>query len=270
VVLSDLSEATPAQAEAATASLAFWVGQAVDAAPDGYADEPLAAQAALDELVDIFSANGYDADAILGGPDGERTTALVAEFNQVMARLIDFLGEVCNSQFAVLNSQAEKLAPVIEDAITWPLTVVTNVAGDIRLLVPSAWSDWLGSTSIEEITFLQASPDNAQFDDDWGVAGVVATVAYVELGLADPESRLVATAASEDCDPVVSEPYSDPVYSGTLHLFENCADTTTAAAVLVATDDESESVEIVLEFQFPDGADRELLDQMLATFAAGT
>lgn len=269
VVLSGLSEATPAQAEAATASAAFWVRQAVDAAPDGYADQPLAAQGALDELVVIFDANGYDVDAILAGPDGERTTALVTEFNQVMASLADFLSEVCNSQFVVLNSQAEKLAPVIEEAITWPLIVVTNVAGDIRLLVPPEWSDWLGSTGVEEVTFLQASPDNAQFDTDWGVAGVVATVAYVELGLADPETRLVLTSASEDCEAVVSEPYSDPVYAGTLHLFQNCADTTTAAAVLLATDDESQSVEIVLEFQFPDGADRELLDQMLATFAAG-
>lgn len=107
------------------------------------------------------------------------------------------------------------------------------------------------------------------FETDWGIPGMVATVAYVEIGLADPETRLGVTLAAQDCQPVSTEPYSDPVYSGSLHVFEACAGTTTAAAVLLVTDDASESVEIVLEFQFPDGIDRELLDQMLATFAAG-
>ena len=69
--------------------------------------------------------------------------------------------------------------------------------------------------------------------------------------------------------PIAVEEYSDAVYAGELHLYADCAGVGTAAAVLAVANDDG-SVEAMLEFQFPGGPDRELLDQMLAGFVVGT
>jgi hypothetical protein len=175
---------------------------------------------------------------------------------------------VCGSHLSVLDSQAIKLSAVIAEAAEWSLLAVTNVAGDIRLLVPPEWTDWIGSVDVGEVTFLQASPDNAAFDANWDVPGAITTVFYVEAGVADPTTRLAVLPAASECTEVAVEPYEDPVYTGELHLYEACAGSSATAVVLLATD-ETMSVEIIMELQFPDSINRIQLDQILATFAAG-
>jgi hypothetical protein len=94
------------------------------------------------------------------------------------------------------------------------------------------------------------------------------SVARVDAGSADTAGLVDEALAAADCTLDSSEPYEDPVYAGELHLFSGCAGIETTAVVVAVTDIDR-TVEALLEFQFPDGTDRELLDRMLASFVAG-
>lgn len=269
-VVSQIEEPTPAQAEAAISFLVFTSEQAVAAAPDGLGEEATRFLAIVRDIDELFDRYNYDVAALDANEDAAALEPLFSGYDSIItSELVPFLDEACSSRLGVLDDQAVKLAGVIDSARTWPLVSVTNRAGDIRLLVPPDWADLTGSADIDELTFLQATTDAATFESTWNVPGVVTTVTYVETGVADPALGVPTTAAAESCgQPTGVEPYSDAIYAGELYTYDGCAGVDTAAAVASVTNADAD-IEIVLEFQFPGGLDRDLLDQMLAGFAAG-
>ncbi|MCB0968511.1 MAG: hypothetical protein KDB37_16890 [Ilumatobacter sp.] len=268
-VTNVLTDPTPEQAEASLSILAFTIDAAAASAPEGMAEQPQRASEIMGELIPVFEEYAYDVDAISESGALEPMAESFAEFDSIMTQLADFVDAECTPARAVLDSQAIKLAPVIDQLRDWPLQPIANQAGDIRLLVSADWPEWIGSTEVEAVTLLQASNDLDEFDATWNVPGVAATVGYVEPGTADLAILFETSLAAPDCTLDSSEDYVDDVYYGQLYLLSECGGVDTDAAVLAVTDGATESVEVSLEFQFPGGYDRALLDQMLATFAAG-
>ncbi|MEQ8437996.1 MAG: hypothetical protein RIB65_10920 [Ilumatobacter fluminis] len=269
-VVSVLTEPTPEQAEAALSILRFMVDAAIASAPDGMSNEPQMMADALEQIAAGFAAYDYDVEAFSSSPEAEEIGAAFATYENVATDLTTFIEVQCGMRDRLdpLDSQAVKLAPIIDQLADLPLQPISNQAGDIRLFVPTEWSEWVGSLDFAETTVLQATTDIDEFERSWNVPGVLATVEFVGAGAADPSALLEAVSANGDCTLDATEPYADEVYVGELYLLSDCAGVGTDAAVLAATDVDSGSIEITLEFQFPDGGDRELLDQMLATFAA--
>ena len=267
-VLSQLTEPTPAQAEEALSVLSVTIDEAVESAPPGLDEEPQRLAEALAEIDAGFRSYGYDVEAFGESAEAAALDGVFDEYADIISQLTDFIESQCTTALAVLDSQAVKLAPIIEGLLDLPLRPIANQAGDIRLFVPPEWAESVGSIGVDSTTFLEASSDVEQFERTWNVPGVLATVAYVGEGAAGLTELLESSGAGADCSLVSSEPYADAVYTGELYLLSGCAGVGTEAAVLGATDAEL-AVEITLEFQFPGGTDRVLLDQMLATFAAG-
>ena len=268
-VVNVLTEPTPEQAEAALSILAFTIDAAIESAPEGMAAEPQQLADIIARIDAGFASFDYDVDAFAGSPEAAAINEVFAEYEDVVGRLTAFIDAECTTAADVLDSQAVKLAPMVDELRDLPLQPIANQAGDIRLFVPVDWPEWIGSTEVEDVTFLEASSDIEEFENTWNVPGVLATAAYVGDGRASPGELLDSSSAGPDCTLDSTEPYADDVYIGELHLLSDCAGVGTDAAVLAATDIATTSVEITLEFQFPGGSDRELLDQMLATFAAG-
>ena len=268
-VTSVLTDPTPEQAEASLSILDFTIDAAVESAPVGMGTQPQRAAELLDEMLVVFEQFDYDVAAMAVAPELDDLNEVFVEFDGVMSELAGFVDDECTPASAVLDSQAIKLAPVVEQLLDWPLQPIANQAGDIRMFVPTEWSEWIGSTDVESVTVLEASSDIEQFENTWNVAGVLATVAYVGDDNAVPTELLDSSSAGPDCTLDSTEPYTDDVYVGELHLLSDCAGVGTDAAVLAVTDQAASSVEVTLEFQFPGGYERELLDQMLAGFAAG-
>ena len=214
-------------------------------------------------------AAGYDVTELDADEGVDALEPLFDEYDMIVEdQLVPFLGEVCGTELSALDDQGDKIAPVIADASSWPLVAVANQAGDIRLLVPTDWTDVTGSAEIDEVTFLQATPNTSEFEGTWNVPGVIVTVFYIEAGVAEPSLRAQNSVAGADCVLSASEPYADAVYAGELFVYESCSNVDTGAAVLAVTNDDA-SIEVLAEFQFPGGVDRELLDRILATFVAG-
>ena len=268
-VVNVLTEPTPEQAEAALSILAFTIDAAIESAPAGMDAEPRRMADIIGQINAGFAAYDYDVDAFAASPEAEGLNVLFDEYGSVVSELTGFVDARCTATSPVLDSHAAKLAPQIDRLRDLPLQPIANQAGDIRLFVPLEWSEWIGTTEVESVTFLEASDDIERFESTWNAPGVVATVSYVGAGNAVPDELFDSSSAGPDCTLDATEPYADVVYTGALSLLSDCAGVGTDAAVLTATDIATESVEITLEFQFPDGTDRELLDQMLATFAAG-
>ncbi len=268
-VINVLTDPTPEQAEAALSIVAFTIDAAIESAPDGMDDVPRRMADAIAQIDAGFAAYDYDVDAFTDSPEAEAIGEAFAEYENTFVALAGFVETECTPAIDVLDSQAVKLAPQIDVLRDLPLQPIANQAGDIRLFVPVEWAEWIGTIDVEDVTFLEASNDLEQFESSWNVPGVLATVAYVGAGNAAPGDLLDSSSAGPDCTLDSTEPYSDDVYIGELFLLSDCAGVGTDAAVLAVTDIADQSVEVTLEFQFPDGGDRELLDQMLATFAAG-
>jgi hypothetical protein len=267
-VTSALQEPTPEQAEAALAVLIFTVDAAVASAPAGMEAQPARAAELLAEIETVFSRYEYDIEALGEAPEIDDLNATFEEYTTVLDDLTGFLAETCASQLDVLDSQAAKLSPVIVELRDWPLQPIANQAGDIRLFVPLDWTEWIGSTDLGAATVLEASPSIEEFESTWNAPGVLISVTRVDPGTADATGLVDEALATSDCTLDSTEPYLDPAYVGELHLFSGCGGIETTAVVLTVTDEE-QSVEAMLEFQFPDGTDRELLDRMLSSFVAG-
>ena len=267
-VLSQLTEPTPTQAEEALSVLSVTIDEAVESAPPGLDEEPQRLAEALAEIDAGFRTYGYDVEAFGESAEAVALDGVFDEYADIISQLTGFIESQCTTALGVLDSQAVKLAPIIEGLLDLPLRPIANQAGDIRLFVPPEWAESVGSLRDDSTTFLEVTSDVEQFERTWNVPGVLATVTYVGEGAAGLTELLESSGAGADCSLVSSEPYADAVYTGELYLLSDCAGVGTEAAVLGATDAAS-AVEITLEFQFPGGADRVLLDQMLATFAAG-
>jgi hypothetical protein len=267
-VTSELEQPTPEQAEAALAVLTFTVDAAVASAPAGMEAQPARAAELLAQIDAVFSRYEYDVDALAAAPEIDDIDRTFEEYTTVLDELTAFLSEACATQLDVLDSQATKLSPVIVELRDWQLQPIADQAGDIRLFVPLDWSEWIGSTELGEATVLEASPSIEDFESTWNEAGVLVSVTRVDAGTADATGLVDEALASSDCTLDGTEPYEDAIYVGELHLFSGCAGIATTAAVLTVTDLDR-TVEAMLEFQFPDGTDRELLDRMLTSFVAG-
>ena len=265
-----LTEPTPAQAEAALQFLVFTAEQSLASAPDGFGDEPARFAELVGQIDDAFAEYDYDTEAFeaAGGLDVIRP--IVDEYEVILFdQLVPFLSDVCGTPLDLIDDQADKVGPMIDEASTWPLGAVTNQAGDIRLLTPVDWSETVGSLELDEVTFLQATTDTETFETSWDVPGVLVNVYYVEAGVAEPALRLDNIVAVADCGaPIETVPYDDGIYTGELRLFADCAGVGTAAAALAVTNADGD-IEATLEFQFPGGPDQELLEQMLAGFVVG-
>jgi hypothetical protein len=267
-VTSELQDPTPDQAEAALTVLIFTVDAAVASAPAGMEAQPARAAELLAEIETAFSQYEYDVDALGEAPEIDELNQTFEDYTTVVDDLTEFLAETCESQLDVLDSQAAKLSPVIVELRDWPLQPIANQAGDIRLFVPLDWTEWIGSTEIGAATVLEASPSIEDFESTWNAPGVLVSVTRVEPGSADATGLVDEALATTDCTLDSTEAYLDLAYVGELHLFSGCGGIGTTAVVLTVTDEE-QAVEAMLEFQFPDGTDRELLDRMLASFVAG-
>lgn len=267
-VLDRVDDPSPEAVEAAVRFLAFTVVAAAESAPAELAAEPERAVFLVDEIGEFFADYDFDVETI---PDEavEEVTPVVDEYTSLMARLQQFLSESCDSPIDTLDAQAAKLQPVVTELITWDLIPVANQAGDVRMLVPESWNEWFGSDELTlDVSFLQASPDLRTFEESWSVPGGLVTVLYDEPGTAEPATIVPETAAATGCTEVSVELYDDPVYTGELHRYTNCGDIDTEAIVLAVTDADA-SREIVVELQFPGGADNAFVEQFLASFAAG-
>jgi hypothetical protein len=267
-VTSELQAPAPDQAEAALAVLIFTVDAAAASAPPEMEAQPARAAELLAEIEAVFDRYGYDTEAMGAAPEIDELNSAFDEYSAIMTELTEFLSDVCGSQLDVLDSQAAKLSPVIVELRDWPLQPIADQAGDIRLFVPLDWTEWIGSTEIGVTTVLEASPSIEDFESTWNAPGVLVSVTRVDAGTADATGLVDEALATADCTLDSTEPYEDAVYVGELHLFSGCAGIETTAVVLAVTDIDR-TVEALLEFQFPDGTDRELLDRMLASFVAG-
>jgi hypothetical protein len=267
-VTSELRAPTPEQTEAALAVLIFTVDAAAASAPPGMEAQPARAAELLAEIEAVFDQYEYDTEAMGAAPEIDQLNDAFEEYSTILADLTAFLSDVCASQLDVLDSQAAKLSPVIVELREWPLQPIADQAGDIRIFVPLDWTEWIGSTELGTATVLEASPSIEDFESTWNAPGVLVSVTRVDAGTADASGLVDEALATADCTLDSTEPYEDAVYVGELHLFSGCAGIETTAVVLAVTDVDR-TVEAMLEFQFPDGTDRELLDRMLASFVAG-
>lgn len=267
-IIEGIEEPTPEQVEAALGFLAFSVGAAAETAPPELAEQPQRAAVLVDELLVAFAEYDFDPDAF---PEEaiDELEPTIDEYTTIITELEQFLTDACDSPIDTLDDQAAKLRPIISDLVTWDLVPIANQAGDVRMLVPEAWNQWFGSDQLtREVSFLQAAPDLQSFDESWNVPGVILTVLYTEPGQATVADIVPETAAAGDCTQTSSEIYEDVLYTGELYRYTDCAGVGTEAIVVAASDGDL-STEIIVEIQFPDGVDNAVVDQLLASFAAG-
>ncbi|MEM9653310.1 MAG: hypothetical protein AAGA65_14520 [Actinomycetota bacterium] len=145
---------------------------------------------------------------------------------------------------------------------------IIDATDRLKVEVPIDWEDVQSEPSGGGAA-LTIAPDVDAYLTSWDADGLKMTVTDAS-GPADWRQPMYETNASTDCVLISSEPYSDPLYTGWIDHYENCAGGDVRAVVVGATDEEF-SVEILVEVQFDNvdtQNDEDTLIKILDTFKA--
>lgn len=144
-------------------------------------------------------------------------------------------------------------------------TTVTDDTGLLSVDLPNTWAE----RATAQRTFqdgtqapaIAAAPVLDQYVNTYDVPGVTLTAFPYTTDI----DGMLAASAFTDCTAEPPKEYSDPVFTGKLQWFDNCAGTQTDIIVLVANPSTS-SATVQLIFQWTGPADQPLLDQIVGTF----
>lgn len=146
---------------------------------------------------------------------------------------------------------------------------VTDDQGLITVEVPTAWAEVDGRPNPDFGPSIWASPNIAEWSGgNWGVPGIIVESSS-ELTSADIPGLLAARDLSGVCTLVGEQAYEDPLYAGTLRIYDQCGGTGAFYVVLAASPlDPAQDYLVKVEVQAVTQADLEAADQALATFIA--
>lgn len=139
---------------------------------------------------------------------------------------------------------------------------MSDDSGAIQVEVPAEWADVSGAANELGPSVIAATSIEG-FDGGWDDPGVRIT-ATSQVDGSDPDALLDQLALA-DCVSQGREDYSDPLYTGRLEFFTDCAGTTTAFATLVASPADASYV-ILVAVQLVTDADLDALDRIKNTF----
>ncbi|MEM7285432.1 MAG: hypothetical protein AAF480_03695 [Actinomycetota bacterium] len=142
--------------------------------------------------------------------------------------------------------------------------MLTDDTGIIQVTVPEAWADTDTQFPVEGITRFIAAEIVQGYEESWEIPGV--SVAFVSgLGPLTDTEVLEQAQAFDQCLLIDTNPYSDPLYTGTIQTFEQCGQSGTNAAVVVARSAQFGDDFILVEVQYAPG-DGAVLDIVLNSF----
>ena len=154
----------------------------------------------------------------------------------------------------------EPSPPVVVDGTL----MLADDTGIIQVSVPETWSDTATRFPADGITRFIAAEIVQGYEESWEIPGV--SVAFVTgLGILSDEEVLENAQAFDQCVLIDTNPYSDPLYSGTIQTFEQCGQSGTNAAVVVARNTNLGDGFILVEVQYAPGDDLSL-DIVLNSF----
>ena len=149
--------------------------------------------------------------------------------------------------------------PAVDGAL-----MLTDETGIIQVTVPEAWSDTTTEFPVDGVTRFIAAEIVQGYEESWEIPGV--SIAYVSgLGPLTDTEVLEQAQAFEQCVLLDTGPYSDPLYTGTIQTFEQCGQSGTNAAVLVARSAQFGDDFVLVEVQYPPG-DTVGLELVLGSF----
>jgi serine protease Do len=143
---------------------------------------------------------------------------------------------------------------------------ITDDTGSLIVEVPNEWTD-IDTAPFdlegEAIPYIGAAPDLQSMFDTYDTSGM-------EFALFGPVDDLFATvdifAPEEgDCIDIGYYDYSDPVFTGQYHAWDDCGGVGTVYVSLAAVPDDGSYTAVML-VQLTNEADFEALDQLFATF----
>lgn len=153
----------------------------------------------------------------------------------------------------------ETTPPVVDGALT-----LADDTGIIQVTVPEAWSDTVTEFPVDGVTRFIAAEIVQGYEESWEIPGV--SIAYVSgLGPLTDTEVLEQAQAFEQCLLLDTNPYSDPLYTGTIQTYEQCGQSGTNAAVLVARSAQFGDDFVLVEVQYPPN-DTVSLDLVLSSF----
>jgi serine protease Do len=143
---------------------------------------------------------------------------------------------------------------------------VSDDSGSITVDVPAEWTDIDGTPQPEFGPSLWASPDIASFLDSFNTPGVIVEATGLE-GPPDLEGVLMEFEFGAACTFVGTNPYSDPLYTGLIDEYTDCAGLGTSVFVVAVTDEAQTLVARVM-IQAVEPRDLDAADRIFATFVA--
>ncbi len=242
----------------------------------------LFAQAHLQEIDAALVIISYDWELFSSSGRFDEMIEHFEALDQVDAMLESYLEDECGESIASLQKVARKTAeglrvddpePDARPAPSRPsdsldYVEIVDSANRLKVTVPTAWTD-VTDLSTSDGGLIRISPDTARLERSWGIDGISMSVQDASSSPIDWRAPMYDTAASQECSPVSSVPYSDSLYTGWIDTYENCGGSTTA--VVIGATDEDFSIEILIQIQF-DGVDtatdEEVLKTILDTFKA--
>lgn len=140
--------------------------------------------------------------------------------------------------------------------------MVSDDSGAIQVEVPVEWADVSGAPNELGPSVIAATSIEG-FDAAWDDPGVRITATNQVDGT--DQDALLDELALADCVSQGREDYSDPLYTGRLEFFTDCAGTTTAFVTLVASPEDASYV-VLVAVQLVSDADLDALDRIKNTF----
>jgi serine protease Do len=143
---------------------------------------------------------------------------------------------------------------------------VSNDSGAIAVEVPAEWSDVDGTENPDFGPSLYAAPDLTAFLESWGTPGVIIEATSSRTS-ADIDATLDELDLSSDCTYLGREPYSDPLYSGSLDTWTDCGGVGVVVFVVAVTPADGSYLARLL-IQAVLARDLDAADQIFNTFIA--
>ncbi len=143
---------------------------------------------------------------------------------------------------------------------------VTDDSGQISVSVPAEWSDTDGRPNEEFGPSIFASPDLESFLGTWETPGIILE-ATNEIGAGSIPTVLEQIDLSDSCTDEGTEPYEDPLYTGSIQLWTDCGEVGTVSIVAVVSSEPGDLL-IRLLIQAVEVRDLDAADQALNTFVA--
>ncbi len=220
----------------------------------------LALDGTMSDYCDVIRTNGADATMSIEVLRFATEEVYQGQLNGTPLELSFSFAQQFDDEVTVGDDPA-----VAADTYTEFVTV-SDDSGSINASVPVEWSEIDGAPNAEFGPSLYAAPNLDSFLNTFDTPGVIIE-ATGSRGAADIDSTLDELSFSDQCTYVGRNPYSDPLYTGSLDEYSNCGGTSTSLFVVAVTPEDGTFLARLL-IQAVEPRDLDAADQIFASFTA--